>query len=99
MNDLIQLGIIFRLCCCYSASHDIYDWENQIENMDLEHKMIHHAKCKLVVFWIFFSREQIMHSCHGCCAGSRHLHALQRTAGKMSSNKNPPVRPIVKWTI
>lgn len=54
MNNLIQLGIIFRLCCCYSASQDIYDQENQNENMDLEHKMVHHAKCKLFVFWIFF---------------------------------------------
>lgn len=54
MNELIQPGIIFRLCCYYSASQDIYDWENQNENMDLEHKAVHHAKCKLFVFWIFF---------------------------------------------
>lgn len=54
MNDLIQLGIISTLCCCYSASQDIYDWENQNGNMDLEHKTVHHARCKLFVFWIFF---------------------------------------------
>lgn len=46
MNDLIHLCIIFRLCCCYSVSQDIYDWGNQNENMDLEQKMVHRAKWK-----------------------------------------------------
>lgn len=46
MNDLIHLCIILRLCCCYSVSQDIYDWENQNENMDLEQKKVHHAKWK-----------------------------------------------------
>lgn len=50
MNGLIHLRIIFRLCCCYSVSQDIYDWENQNENMDLEQKMVHHAKWKVVFF-------------------------------------------------
>lgn len=66
LNNLIQMSRIFRLCCCYSASQDIYDWESRNENMDLEHKTVHRAKWKLFVFWFFFSREQIMRSCRGC---------------------------------
>jgi len=61
MNDLIHLCIIFRLCCSYSVSQDIYDWDNQNENMDLEQNTVHHAKWKG-----FFSREQTILSCHGC---------------------------------
>lgn len=32
----------------------------------------------------------------GFCAGSRHLDAVQRTAGKISSNRNLPVCPLSK---
>lgn len=85
MNDLIQLGIIFTLCCCYSASQDIYGWENQTGNMDLDHRTVHHAKCKLFVFWISFLESK---SCIpamdalGFCAGSRHLMQFRELQGK-----------------
>lgn len=86
MNDLIQLGIISTLCCCYSASQDIYDRENQNGNMGLEHKTVPHARCKLFVFWIFFFQRAnhafLPWMLWGFCAGSRHLMQFRELQGK-----------------